>query len=96
MYLDSLYWYRILTDKSKFNLNVPFQTFEYLLQSAGKLTPYQNARKPQKSGKKISNFIVDQLEQKYKKQGTNSSVYTKERKYFEDTITKAFYDIMVG
>ena len=72
------------------------QTFQYLLEAAGTQTTYLQGRKPPpKNSKKISNFVIDNLEQKYKKLGTNSSVYTTEQKYFEDLITKTFYNLMV-
>ncbi|XP_078336716.1 uncharacterized protein LOC111135431 isoform X1 [Crassostrea virginica] len=70
-------------------------TFQYLLEAAGSQTTYLQGRKPPpKNSKKISNFVIDNLEQKYKKLGTNSSVYTTEQKYFEDLITKTFYNLM--
>lgn len=72
------------------------QTFKYLLEAAGTQSTYLQGRKaPPKTAKKISNFVVDNLEQKYKKLGTNSSVYTTEQKFFEDNITKTFYNLMV-
>lgn len=70
-------------------------TFKYLLEAAGTQSTYLQGRKaPPKTAKKISNFVVDNLEQKYKKLGTNSSVYTTEQKFFEDNITKTFYNLM--
>lgn len=75
---------------------VYLQTFKYLLEAAGTQSTYLQGRKaPPKTAKKISNFVVDNLEQKYKKLGTNSSVYTTEQKFFEDNITKTFYNLMV-
>ncbi|XP_056008915.1 uncharacterized protein LOC125662842 isoform X2 [Ostrea edulis] len=72
-------------------------TFNYLLEAAGTQSTYQQGRKPPpKTAKKISNFVVDNLEQKHKKLGTNSSVYTTEQKYFDDLITKTFYNLMVN
>ncbi|XP_062597302.1 uncharacterized protein LOC134258744 isoform X2 [Saccostrea cucullata] len=70
-------------------------TFKYLLEAAGTQSTYLQGRKPPpKNAKKISNFVVDNLEQKYKKLGTNSSVYATEQKFFDDLITKTFYNLV--
>ncbi|KAL5015854.1 hypothetical protein ScPMuIL_005443 [Solemya velum] len=64
-----------------------------LLEAVGRPEEYNKAKNVTK-GKKISNFIVDNLETKYKKQGTTSAVYQKEQKWFDELMEKTFYDLM--
>ncbi|CAC5371615.1 unnamed protein product [Mytilus coruscus] len=56
-------------------------TYKQLMLMFGKEESFVNARKPKKSWKKISAFVVDGLEKKQQKLGT-------------EKITKKFYDLM--
>ncbi|XP_053375803.1 uncharacterized protein LOC123533294 isoform X1 [Mercenaria mercenaria] len=67
--------------------------YEYLLEPVGKLADYRKARNPG-SGKTMNNFVLDVLETKYKKQGTNSSIFQKERGFFKEIMEKTFYELM--
>ncbi|XP_052800410.1 uncharacterized protein LOC128231514 isoform X2 [Mya arenaria] len=69
--------------------------FEYLLEPVGRLEDYRKARQPG-SGKTLNHFILDSLEAKHKKQGTNSSVFNKERGFFKDLMENTFYELMEG
>ena len=65
-----------------------------MLETVGKLADYRKAREPG-SGKTMQNFILDSLETKYKKQGTNSSVFKKELGFFKELMESTFYNLMV-
>jgi hypothetical protein len=60
----------------------------------GKLADYRKARNPS-SGRTMNNFVLDVLETKYKKQGTNNSIFQKERGFFQELMEKTFYELMV-
>lgn len=62
----------------------------------GKEESFVNARKPKKSWKKISAFVVEGLEKKQQKNGTDSEFYQTEKDFFNTEITKKFYDLMVS
>lgn len=67
--------------------------YEYLLEAVGKLADYRKARNPA-SGKTMNNFVLDVLETKYKKQGTSSAIFQKERGFFKEIMEKTFYELM--
>ena len=61
----------------------------------GKEESFITARRPKKSWKKVNMFVVEGLEKKHQKSGTESEIYSKEKEFFEDVVTKKFYDLMV-
>ena len=71
-----------------------FQLYEYMLETVGNLTDYRKVREPT-TGKTMQNFILDSLETKYKKQGTNGSVFKKEQGFFKELMERTFYNLMV-
>lgn len=56
---------------------------------------WEKVRKDKK-GKTLEQMIVDSLDRKYKKLGTNSPVYLKEREFFEKAMTETFVELMVS
>ena len=62
----------------------------------GKEESFFNARKPKKSWKKVNMFVIEGLEKKQQKLGTESEFYSKEKDFFEEIVTKKFYDLMVS
>ena len=72
------------------------QLYEYMLETVGgNLDDYKKARNPG-VGKTMQNFVLDTLETKYKKQGTNGSVFKKEQGFFKELMETTFYNLMVG
>ena len=76
------------------HLPYAFQLYEYMLETVGNLTDYRKVREPT-TGKTMQNFILDSLETKYKKQGTNGSVFKKEQGFFKELMERTFYNLMV-
>lgn len=74
---------------------VPVQeNYRKLMSMFGKEESFIIARRPKKSWKKVNMFVVEGLEKKHQKSGTESEIYPKEKQFFEDMITKKFYDLM--
>lgn len=68
--------------------------YKDLMLMFGKEESFLNARKPKKAWKKINMFVVEGFEKKQQKTGIQSEFYPKERGFFEDVVTKKFYDLM--
>ncbi|XP_013392664.1 uncharacterized protein LOC106160570 [Lingula anatina] len=71
----------------------PVSLHENLLEAVGNIEAYQKVA-DDKRGKMISQMVVDSLERKYKKLGTNSSVYDTERQFFEQVMNETFYNLI--
>lgn len=58
------------------------QVYTNLLSAVGSVDKYIQARNPVKPGKKMADFILDNLEYKLKKQGSSAPMFAKEREFF--------------
>ncbi|XP_046568194.1 LOW QUALITY PROTEIN: uncharacterized protein LOC124276591 [Haliotis rubra] len=67
--------------------------YENLLEKVGDITAYREAQQL-KVGRHLNSIVIEALEPKYRKQGIKGAVYKKELEFFEDLLTKRFYDLM--
>ncbi|KAK6190965.1 hypothetical protein SNE40_002721 [Patella caerulea] len=70
-----------------------FKDYENLLEAVGNINDYRAMRNKQ-GGKKYSDFVLDSLVPKFRKQGTKSAAYQKEQGFFDMVVTKTFYDLV--
>ncbi len=67
-----------------------------MLAVVGGITSYKEAEEVAKSATlKMSQFVLDSLEKKYRKQGTAGVIYQKEQDYFSQLVEETFYNLMV-
>jgi len=72
------------------------QIFDNLITAVGNKELYMTARENPRDNKKLSTMVVDSLQAKHQRQGTQGEIYKKEEKFFTEAMAKTFYSLMVG